>query len=145
MIIKKTNFFNNILVYTLVPAVIAVVLLSYYRFIVRHDYLVGYEGVCLPAINSCFVNCEGNDCIYYSKIIKYAPDLYKECGGDIRNCEAANICFPNNQQCSIAYCQEGIGDSICSTSITIPTIKGSDLGTGEDESILINSQGNTDI
>ena len=145
MIIKKTKFFEDILVFALVPAFIIVLLISYNRFMIRHDYLIGYEVVCNPAINSCFVNCESGDCIYYKKIIKYAPDLYKECGNDIRNCETANLCLSSNQHCSVTYCEEGISNSICSASIAGPVTDGGNQGTSEARDILINSQGNTDI
>ena len=99
---------------------IIVGIISYYRFMIKHDYIVGYEGKCEIATNNCFVGCDDDTCTnkyYYSKIQKYAPDLYKECGKDITECEAANVCLPNDRKCSIIFCDEKIDGSICSSPI----------------------------
>ena len=84
------KFRENILVYTLVPLIILLIGASYMRFIVTHDYMVAYEGECDPSLNTCFVGCIDNECTseyYYTKVQKYAPDLYKQCGSDITDCE----------------------------------------------------------
>ena len=110
--IKYQKFFNNnFFLLILLFAVIIVVFLSYNRFIVRQDYIVGYEGNCDPALESCFVGCEDDECTskyYYTKMQKYEPDLYAECGADITDCENANICLQNDRDCSIVYCDEKI-------------------------------------
>jgi len=90
---------------------------SYTRFVVNHDYIVGYEGSCDPEIFKCFVGYEDGTSekeLYYSKIKKYAPDLYKQCGEDITGCESANRCFPEDRHCSIIYCDEKKDDDTCS-------------------------------
>ncbi|PIZ86732.1 hypothetical protein COX93_03360, partial [Candidatus Nomurabacteria bacterium CG_4_10_14_0_2_um_filter_30_12] len=78
--------------------------------------MVSYEGVCDPTIEKCFIGCEDDECTkeyYYSEVQKYAPDLYAECGNDITDCESANICLPEDKECSVSYCDETIDGSIC--------------------------------
>jgi len=111
-----THLGNRILSYVLVPVIIIIGTISYYRFIVNHDYIVEYEGVCDPYTEECFVGCEDEECTqeyYYSNMHKYASDLYTQCGKDITDCEAASMCLPNDQECSIIYCNENTKDNIC--------------------------------
>ena len=97
--------------------VIVVTVISYHRFMVRNDYVVSYEGECDPSVSSCFIGCEDDECTteyYYSKVQKYAPDLYEECGLDITDCDEASVCYPNDGKCSIVYCDPQIdGDDMC--------------------------------
>ena len=111
----RTNFFFYILIlFTAITGTF-----SYCRFMIRNDYIVEYEGACDPAIEKCFVGCEDDECIkeyYYSNIQKYAPEIYKECGADITNCEKANVCLPEDHNCSITYCDPEIdGEDTCAT------------------------------
>jgi len=116
----KKNLFNRIIPYFFAISIIIVSIISYNRFIINNDYFVGYEGVCDPNIEKCFIGCEDDECTeeyYYSQIVKYAPDLYSECGEDITDCKEANVCLPSDRNCSITYCDiETDGDS-CSTYI----------------------------
>ena len=133
--IKYQNFLrNNFFLLVLSSAVIVIVFLSYNRFIVHQDYIVGYEGKCDPLLENCFVGCEDDECTeeyYYSYVQKYAADLYDECGKDITDCEASNLCLPNDHECSITYCDpemDGVG--ACET-----LTEEMDLGaSGQDES-----------
>lgn len=116
---KYQKFFkNNFFTLVILLAVITVVILCYNRFIVRHDYIIGYESECDPAIQSCFIGCEDDTCTeeyYYAKAQKYAPDLLSECGKDITDCEFANMCLENDRFCSIIYCDLILdGDDMCS-------------------------------
>lgn len=109
MKIKYQKFLsNNFFLLILLFAVIVVVFLSYNRFIVRHDYIVGYEGVCDPATEKCFVGVDdtSGEEYYYTKMQKYEPDLYAECGADITDCKEASVCLPNDRDCSITYCDK---------------------------------------
>jgi len=128
------NFRDHFLFFILAPLIIIVGVISYYRFMINHDYMVGYEGNCDPVSEKCFIGCEDDECTeeyYYSQIIKYAPDLYKECGGDITDCEAANICLPEDRNCSITYCDPEIdGDDACAISA-----EESDVESNEGESL----------
>ncbi len=116
---KSTHSNKNILFYILVPLIILSGTVSYFRFIVNHDYIVGYEGVCDPTIESCFIGCEDDECTteyYYTKIQKYGSDLYAECEKDITDCEGANMCLPSDRKCSIVYCDMAIdGSDACYT------------------------------
>jgi hypothetical protein len=109
--IKNINFRNNFFSFILILIIIIIGVISYFRFIVRHDYLVGYEGECDPTAESCFIGCNDDTCTeeyYYTKMQKYAPDLYAECGKDITDCEAADVCLPEDQKCSVTYCDSEI-------------------------------------
>lgn len=112
---------NHFFLYILLVFVVTVGVLSYYRFSVKHDYYVGYNGSCDPSTESCFVqNEDGTDTksIYFSKMKKYAPDLFRECGSDITNCSEANICLSSDHNCSKIYCDKNIGEDNCSNPPT---------------------------
>jgi len=98
--------------------VVVTSVVSYYRFMIKHDYVVGYEGVCDPTVEQCFIGCDDDACTeeyYYSKMQKYTPDLYAECGKDITDCEAASVCLPEDRDCSITFCNPEIdGSDACS-------------------------------
>ena len=111
---KNTHFRDHILSYVLIPIIILIGVFSYYRFMVEHDYIVGYQGTCDPATGKCFMSCNDDACTqpsYYSEMQKYEPDLYKECGQDITNCDAADACLPTDRNCSIIYCDDRTSDN----------------------------------
>ncbi len=116
----KQNFCNHFFLYILVALIFVVSVFSYRRFIIKQDYLVGYESVCDLAVNTnkCFEGCDDDACTekyYYLKMVKYAPDLYKECGEDITNCESAKSCLPDNRECSMIYCNPEVKGDTCAT------------------------------
>jgi hypothetical protein len=109
---------NHFFLYIILLFVIVVGTLSYYRFLIKHDYNVSYDGQCDPATESCFVNYgddEGAESMYYSKMQKYAPDLYRECGSNITDCEEASMCLPGDRNCSRVYCDKNNTEDNCST------------------------------
>lgn len=113
---KHINFRDNIISFILIPLIILIGCISFFRFMVFQDYVVSYEGSCDPSINSCFVGCEDDACTkeyFYFKMQKYAPDLYAQCGKDITNCEVANKCMPDDRKCSIVYCDPEINTDEC--------------------------------
>jgi len=83
-----------------------VVVASFYRFVIRHDYNVEYEAVCNPAEQACFEGTDENtgDTYFYAKVHKYVPDVPAECGRSVSDCQAASICLPGDTDCSITYC-----------------------------------------
>lgn len=113
------KFNNNFFVYILASLIILCVGYAYFRFMIVQDYMVAYQGVCDPAVHSCFVNCNNDACTdkqYYAKVQKYDADLSAQCGKDITNCDAANACLPqSDQKCSITYCDSTLDGSTCST------------------------------
>lgn len=113
------HFRSHFLMYTLVPLFIICVGAAFFRFMVVHDYLVAYEGECDPMTESCFIGCEDDECTetyYYMEVEKYAPDLLKQCGDHIEECEAANVCIPiHDTQCSITYCDPVTDGDSCET------------------------------
>lgn len=116
---KHTHFRDHIMFYILVPLIIIVSAVSFYRFIIKGNYVVSYQGSCDPTTEKCFVGCEDDACMkesYYTKVQKYAPDLSAECGKDITDCESANVCLSNDRNCSITYCDTETDNNICSTN-----------------------------
>lgn len=114
----KQNFSDHFFFYILTILVFLSGIFSYNRFIVKQDYRVGYEGICDPTtnINKCFIGCDDDACTeeyYYSKMVKYAPDLYGECGEDITDCEGANFCLPSDRDCSVTYCNPEVEGDNC--------------------------------
>lgn len=118
----KQKIRNHFFFYTLVTLIFIVGVFSYCRFMIRQNYMVGYEGVCDPAVNKCFAGCYDDACTekyYYAKMVKYAPDLYEECGEDITDCESANVCLPDNRDCSVTYCNPEVEGDTCATETNI--------------------------
>lgn len=112
------HFRNHILLYTLVPLVLVLGLASYNRFIANHDYTVAYEGECDPTSESCFVGCEDDECTeeyYYMHMQKHAADLYRQCGPDITECEAASQCLPEDGGCTMTFCDAETDGEMCET------------------------------
>ncbi len=106
---------NHILVLVLVPVIVLVGAFSYYRFMVEHDYMVTYKGICDPRVDSCYIGCENDACesIYpYMTVEKYAADLYTQCGADITDCKAANLCVEGELSCTITFCDASIDECI---------------------------------
>ena len=108
---------NHLLILVLAPAIAAVGLFSYYRFIAQHDYLVAYEAECDPTAESCFIGCEDDACTeeyYYALIERHAADVYAACGPDITDCAAASACHAGDRACSVTYCDpETDGEEAC--------------------------------
>lgn len=111
------RFRDDILLYALVPLTVLLIGASSIRFFIAHDYMVSYKDACDPAVHSCFIDCKDDGCTekdYYAKIQKYAADLYKQCGENITNCEAAGVCLQQNDRgCSITYCDPKIDGKAC--------------------------------
>lgn len=131
------DFRNHILSYSLVLLIVVIGILSYFRFIVNHDYIVEYEGICDPVLEKCFVRYEedgGSEEYYYFYIQKYAADLYAQCGKDITDCEEANICLSSDRECSITYCDETDG-SICETLTEETKVQNEEQKSIEGESL----------
>lgn len=131
------HFRENILLYTLIPLIVLASTASYYRFMVIHDYIVSYEGTCDPALESCFVGCEDDECTdeyYYTRVERYAANLINFCGNDITDCEEANSCTSGENDCSITYCDpvtdldqcDDVDESLNSIELLSPEIIGGD-------------------
>lgn len=93
--------------YILTPLCVLAAFASLYRFVLVHNYIVEYEGVCDPATGHCFVGCDNDACTeqhFYTKMRKYVPDIYAECGADVTGCAKASVCLPGDRSCSVSYC-----------------------------------------
>lgn len=123
---------QHVLLSILLPLCIFSAAFSYYRFMIAGDYVVAYEAECDPIARSCFYGYdeETQEGYYYTKIQKYARDVYTACGPDITDCAAANICLVSDGLCSITYCSpeaasedescEGISASAMENSQELP-------------------------
>lgn len=133
----KQKILDHLFIYVLVVLIGIAGIFSYHRFMINRDYMVGYEGVCDPAVNlnKCFEGCDDDDCIqkhYYVKMVKYAPDLYNECGEDITDCESANMCLPDDRDCSVVYCDSEVEQANC--AIEVDTQINDDANVNTEES-----------
>ncbi len=109
--LRDNFFFYIIFIFTL-----WIMVLSYDRFFIEQDYLVGYEGVCDPFSESCFVGCLDEECseeYYYSLVKKHAKNLYEFCGNDVTDCENASVCLPGETECYIEYCTPDSAQGSC--------------------------------
>ncbi len=108
---KKFNLnYNRFFYYFIIISIVFAICVSFYRFIIINDYVIYYEGSCDPNTESCFESCD-DECFYYKKVKKYAPDIYSECGKDITECESANICLAQDRRCSVVYCNQEIDEN----------------------------------
>lgn len=138
----KTKYKEHPLKYILIPLIFIISIVSFYRFVIRQDYLVRYEGVCDPTTDKCFLGCEDDACTQeynYSKVVKYAPDIYSECGDNITDCEAASICLPSDRMCSITYCDTSVDGDICTIPQNAPNIQNDNPNSTEGEFLQDNN------
>ncbi|TAK83186.1 MAG: hypothetical protein EPO09_21335 [Aquabacterium sp.] len=125
---------------------------SYYRYIVRRDYIVQAQADCDPATEKCFVHtcdpatetCAGDaakDTSYYQIIRRNAKHI-PLCDPSAEDC-AAYVCPEGERDCSITLCdeatlaKEGSGD-VCNdpTQYTIDhpaTDEGASSDTGSSD------------
>ena len=94
---------------------------TYYRIVIKRDYLISAEADCDPTIEKCFVyvcdpsaeECVGNpeeDTSYY-KVMERKAFNVPLCDPNDENCEAL-ICSEGEKDCSFELCQEGNADGI---------------------------------
>lgn len=130
-IVKGMSSGKHLLVYILLPLCLLAIAASYYRFMVVGSYVVEYEGACDPVTESCFVACADDECTdlyYHTWVHKYASDVQRECGIDVTDCEAANVCLPGDTECSVTYCDPALTledetcDDLDSSSVTEPEV-----------------------
>lgn len=108
---------QHLLFFTLVPLLMLTACFSYYRFIIVHDYLVGFEGSCDPEIHSCFTGCNDDGCTdtyYYAKIERNAATIRRLCGADVSVCSVAETCLENEKGCTVKYCDPETDGDFCS-------------------------------
>lgn len=90
---------------------------------IQNDYLVSYEGFCDPAESSCYVDCADDECTeeyYFTIVERPATEIYSLCGSDITDCEAANHCSTDSEECSVSYCDPDAGEDNCVSLTTTP-------------------------
>ena len=105
----KAHFFVITLILLFVFAATA----SFFRFMILKDYDVTYEAECSPYSEQCFIYCEDDDCeevFYYKYITRHAEDLFRMCGGDITDCDAASYCDSGQVSCHIDWCNAEVDE-----------------------------------
>lgn len=105
---------KNYFLYTVVLLFIFMVAGSFYRFVVLQDYIVSFEGDCDPYTESCYVECEDDECTeeyYFTIIERMAYEIRDLCGSDVLECDAAYECQPDVAFCEISYCDPDEEDS----------------------------------
>lgn len=104
---------NAIFFWVLGIAIALSVSITYYRYIVRMDYMVLLELSCDPAVESCYKyecdpewdECTGNveDDIWYYKILEKKAYALKECSADVEECPEAR-CADGEEDCVETQC-----------------------------------------
>jgi len=108
---------SKILLWILILAAIVSVGITFYKTIIKKDYLISEQISCNPQIESCFVSrcdptidegCELDESTTYYKIIEK---------------KAANIllCDPNSESCSELTC--GLDEGDCTITLCKPENK----------------------
>ena len=136
------GFKDNILKCILTPLILLFIGASYVRFVVNHDYMVAYEGTCDEYTENCFIGCEDEECTteyYYSKMQKYAPDIFAQCGRDITDCESANTCLDGERECSIVFCDPELDGDECELLTEDDFIEPVEESSTEDEDFILES------
>jgi hypothetical protein len=122
--IKKENKKPNVIFLVIFGLLIlGSVAFTYYRIMVKRDYLISAEAGCDPTSEKCFVyvcdpkvdgdTCTGNpeeDTSYY-KIIKRKAFNIPSCDPNDENCEAL-ICPEGEKDCTFDLCQDNNADGI---------------------------------
>ena len=101
---------SKILMWVFVVALIISVGATYYRYVVKRDYIIFAHVECDPKVESCFyIPCEEGDieCVpadieYYKKINKKAFNI-KLCDSENPDCKPL-VCQPNEADCEIISC-----------------------------------------
>lgn len=109
------HFKQYVLWYTLLPVLMFSIGSSYYRFVVKHDYVVSFHAVCDPYTQSCFVDCGDEEVAgacdhpsYYLKVTRHAAALLHTCGDKkVSQCESAAVCGLDEVPCDMRYCETG--------------------------------------
>ncbi len=103
---------SKILICVFVIALILSVGATYYRYVIKRDYIIFAHAPCDPKTESCFyVPCEEGDteCIpadieYYKKINKKAFNI-ELCDSESPDCKPL-VCKDGEKDCKIASCTE---------------------------------------
>jgi hypothetical protein len=95
---------------------------TYYRIMIKRDYLISAEAECDPYAEKCFIyecdpeteECTGDpeEDTYYYKLIKRKAFNIPSCNSDEdEDCESL-VCLENEEDCSYELCEEGNEDGI---------------------------------
>jgi hypothetical protein len=124
---------SKILMWIFVGALIISVGVTYYRYVVKRDYIIFAHAPCDPKTESCFyAPCEGIDCPaeadieYYKKINKKAFNI-ELCDSENPECKPL-VCQPNEKDCEITNCtednvEEGEACSVATSSPDVIPVK----------------------
>jgi hypothetical protein len=114
--IKNKNWKNIIFFAIFGLLILGSVAFTYYKIMIKRDYLISAEANCDPTVEKCFIyvcdpsveECTGKpeeDTSYY-KIIKRKAFNIPLCDPNDENCEAL-VCPEREKDCSMELCEEG--------------------------------------
>ncbi|MFA6184156.1 MAG: hypothetical protein WC682_03560 [Parcubacteria group bacterium] len=107
--------------------------LTFYRYIIKKDYMIQAQMDCDPYTETCFVwkcdpasDVDGEKCtgdaendIWYYKLIKRNASLIPDCDPTDENCEAL-ACENNEPECHFILCDETNKEELGSEECTDP-------------------------
>ena len=103
---------------------IASIGITFYKYIVKKDYIIMTQISCDPQIESCFyVPCEGADCpaeIDYYKIINKKAFNIEICDSEALDCNPL-VCQDAEKYCEIISCSSEVlseGEECSTTTVT---------------------------
>lgn len=119
---KDEKWPNRIFFIFLAVLILGSVAFTYYRIMIKKDYLISAETGCDPYSEKCFIyvcdpkteECSGDpeEDIFYYKIIKRKAYNIPLCDPEAdENCEAL-ICPEGEEDCSYELCEDGNSDGI---------------------------------
>jgi hypothetical protein len=118
---KENKWPNRIFFIIFGLLILGSVAFTYYRIMIKKDYIISAEAFCDPAQEKCFIyvcdpaseECTGDpaeDTSYY-KIIKRKASNIPLCDPNNEDCEAL-VCQEGEKGCSYELCDEGNPDGI---------------------------------
>jgi hypothetical protein len=120
---------SKILMWVFVGALIISVGATYYRYVVKRDYIIFAHAPCDPEMESCFyypceegdTECSPADVEYYKKINKKAYNI-ELCDSESPDCQPL-VCQENEADCEIISCSEDVLEdgeacSVASSSVS---------------------------
>lgn len=119
--VKKNNWPNRIFFIVFGLLLIGSVAFTYFRIVVKRDYMISAETDCDPYAEECFIyECDPNteECTgdpeedtWYYKIIKRKAYNIPLCDPNDESCEAL-VCPEEEEECSYELCEEGNEEGI---------------------------------
>ena len=98
-----------------------IVVITFYKVFILHDYLISYEVSCDPSVENCFIvecdqetgeGCDVSDSEKYYKLVEKKEFNAIKCPSDDSNCL---LCQKDETDCTITLCDPSTGENSCSS------------------------------